>query len=214
MLAMSCCLSTTSELVGGSKVALSEQEMYAAVVSNDAACDGVFFYAVQTTGIVCRPSCPSRKPSRANVRFFASLQEAIEQGYRPCKRCRPDAGLDYAPDRELVQMARSLIEREYSDPDLQRALPTRLGISSSQLRRLFRAQLGQTPIAYLRKVRIAKAEQLMRQSDCGMTEIALATGFGCLSSFYAAFQTVAGRSMLEYRQAAGLISQRRQSKPH
>lgn len=183
---------------------LSEEEMYAAVVGNDAAFDGVFFYAVKTTGIVCRPSCKSKSPCRDNVRFFDILEEAIQLGYRPCKRCRPDIGVGYAPEVDTVSTACEIIEREFADPDLLPKLPAMIGISTSQLRRLFRAVTGETPRVYLQRVRIAKAIELIEQQSMCVIDISLSVGFRCLSSYYSAFQSVTGQSMKEYRHAGDL----------
>ncbi|MBV9444190.1 MAG: bifunctional transcriptional activator/DNA repair enzyme protein Ada, partial [Acidobacteriaceae bacterium] len=70
---------------------LDEKVCWEAVISKDAGSDGRFYYGVQSTGIYCRPSCPSRRPLRRNVRFYKSRSEAEQDGLRPCMRCRPDA---------------------------------------------------------------------------------------------------------------------------
>src|SRR5687768_15454994 len=68
----------------------SDEERWAAVIARDAGADGSFFYSVETTGVYCKPSCPSRRARRENVRFHESLGQAEAAGFRPCKRCRPD----------------------------------------------------------------------------------------------------------------------------
>ncbi len=180
---------------------LSEEEMYAALVCNDVAYDGVFFYAVRTTGVVCRPSCKSKQPSRENVCFFNTLEEALRLGYRPCKRCRPDLGVNYFPDVETVMAAREIVDREYSNPDVLQQLPGSIGISVSQLRRLFKTVTGETPRSYLQRVRVARAIELLAEHSLSAIDISLSVGFTCLSSYYAAFRNVTGRTMKEYRQA-------------
>ena len=76
---------------------MTGEEKYRAIAACDAACDGLFYYGVVTTGIYCRPSCPSRTPKRENLRFFASREEAEAAGFRPCKRCRPGGGPGLQP---------------------------------------------------------------------------------------------------------------------
>ena len=80
---------------------MTEQEMWEAVQRSDASYDGLFFYAVKTTGIFCRPSCKSKPPKRENLCYFASGEEARAAGFRPCKRCRSDL-LEYQPMREIA----------------------------------------------------------------------------------------------------------------
>ena len=80
---------------------MTEQEMWEAVKHSDASYDGLFFYAVKTTGIFCRPSCRSKLPKREHVRYFASAEQARAAGFRPCKRCRSDL-LEYQPMRDIA----------------------------------------------------------------------------------------------------------------
>ena len=84
---------------------MTEDEMYEAVISNDGNYDGLFFYAVKSTGIFCRPSCKSKKPLRENVRFFKNAAEARAAGFRPCKRCRSDL-LSYRPMEEIAGLVK------------------------------------------------------------------------------------------------------------
>jgi Adenosine deaminase len=178
---------------------LSEDMMFRAVVANEKQYDGVFFYAVRTTGIVCRPSCKSKAPNRDNVMFFCALEDALKQGYRPCKRCRPDLGPRYMPEEGPVGVACDIINQEYFKPELLHELPSRLHISSSHFQRIFKKVVGLTPKEYLKKLRIDKAAELFDNSTMSNTDICLAAGFSNLSSFYAAFRTQMGLSPKEYR---------------
>lgn len=80
---------------------MTSEEKWNCVIKNDISSDGKFFYAVKTTKIFCKPSCKSKTPLRNNVTFFNTKQQAINAGYRPCKRCRPDL-LQFNPSDDLV----------------------------------------------------------------------------------------------------------------
>jgi AraC family transcriptional regulator of adaptative response / methylphosphotriester-DNA alkyltransferase methyltransferase len=179
---------------------LSEDIMFVAIIANDAYYDGLFYYAVKTTGIVCRPSCRSKQPKRDHVAFFHTLEEAVRQGYRPCKRCRPDLGTCYAPEAQIIATACEMIEQEYSHPALLKELPRRLGVSFSHFQRLFKRETGQTPREYLQRHRIMKATEMLRGSTMSNTDVCLAAGFSTLSNFYAAFRAATGLSPKEYKQ--------------
>ncbi len=81
---------------------MTQDEMWLAVSQNDASADGLFFYAVSSTGVFCRPSCKSRRPKRENVRYFKTAEQAMAAGFRPCKRCRSDLA-DYRPVRDIAE---------------------------------------------------------------------------------------------------------------
>ena len=91
---------------------MTEDEMYEAVKQNDTNYDGIFFYGVKTTGIFCRPSCRSKLPLKENVRFFDNAGEAIQAGFRPCKRCRSDL-LSYQPMEDIAGMVKKQLEELY-----------------------------------------------------------------------------------------------------
>jgi len=91
---------------------IPENEKWQAVVSCDSSFDNRFFYGVRTTGIFCRPSCRSKTPARENITFFSSAASAIDNGFRPCKRCRPDKAI-FAPESELVQKTRAFLDESF-----------------------------------------------------------------------------------------------------
>jgi AraC family transcriptional regulator of adaptative response/methylated-DNA-[protein]-cysteine methyltransferase len=164
--------------------------MYAAVLQRDAGFDGVFFLAVTTTGIFCRPSCPAKKPAAKNVEYYASARDALFAGYRPCKRCRPLEPPGAAPEwlRPLLTEVEGIAAPRWTDADLRRR-----GLEPARVRRWFKDQYGMTFHAYQRGVRLGRAlGQLRRGSP--VTTTAFDNGWDSLSGFMDAVQRVAGRS--------------------
>ena len=126
-----------------------DEQRWQAVTSRDGGGDGGFVYGVTSTGIYCRPSCASRRPNRANVRFFDLPGAAEAAGFRACRRCRPEAA---AEDSLAVRAARAIeaalgVEGEGQAPTLAE-LGASLGVSGGHLQRNFRAALGVSPRAY------------------------------------------------------------------
>jgi AraC family transcriptional regulator of adaptative response / methylphosphotriester-DNA alkyltransferase methyltransferase len=178
----------------------SEDELWQAVSTNDPSYDGRFYYGVNTTRVFCRPSCKSKQPRRENVAFFASAGEAAGRGYRPCKRCRPDIGPAYQPDRDVIREACLVLEAEYGSPDILDNLPCRVGLSKYHLSRLFKAHTGLTPKAYLQAARVRQAQKLLAGSALSGTEVCFAVGFNSMSSFYQLFRATTGLSPRQYRE--------------
>jgi len=176
---------------------LSENEKWTAVLARDPAAEGRFLYGVMTTGVFCRPTCPSRRPLRANVRFFADALAAEAAGLRPCKRCEPDA----APlaERHAVAIANAcrLIAESETPPTLG-ALARAVGMSRFHFHRLFRAVTGLTPKAYAEAHR---AERLVSKLDDGasVTEAIYGAGFGSNGRFYATSNSRLGMRPSDYR---------------
>lgn len=148
-------------------------EMWRAITENDSAYDGVFYYAVKTTGIFCRPSCKSRVPQIDNVQIFFNAKDALSEGYRPCKRCNPAGAL---PDEELAQRVVEIIEESYRDPLSLQALADRCHISPFHLQRTFKRIKGVSPAEYILQKRIEKAVDLLAHSERSIAEIASMVG--------------------------------------
>lgn len=178
--------------------ALSEDEMYDALVRNDAEYDGIFFYAVKSTGIFCRPSCPSKKPNRDNVEFFATAKEALDAGYRPCKRCRSDL-LMYYPMKEIAQEIKEHIESLFAEQAKWRDHVEELGLSDRRMTDIFRDAYGITPKAYMDQLRLKEAERLLADTDEKVIDIAAAVGFGSVSAFNRFFKSQTGGTPTMYR---------------
>jgi len=175
----------------------ADANRWRAVLRRDAGADGTFVYAVRTTGIFCRPSCPSRRPRRENVTFHDTVAAAAREGFRPCKRCRPtEAGLD-ARHAALVEAACRTIEAADAPPTLER-LARAAGMSRFHFHRVFRAIAGVTPRAYAaaRRGRNVR-DQLVRTST--VTEAIYGAGFNSSGRFYAAADELLGMSPTSFR---------------
>ncbi|WP_167859604.1 bifunctional transcriptional activator/DNA repair enzyme AdaA [Paenibacillus cymbidii] len=177
-----------------------EHTMWDAVVRCDGDYDGKFYYAVRTTGICCRPSCRSRTPVRDNVCFFARLADALGEGYRPCKRCRPDL-LEPPGDRDVVRDAQAVIARRYTTGLTLDGLAREVGMSRFHLQRTYKREAGESPAASIAKLRVANAKELLRGTALSVTEIAHEVGFKSASHFSVAFGRQVGCSPVAYRAA-------------
>jgi AraC family transcriptional regulator of adaptative response / DNA-3-methyladenine glycosylase II len=160
-------------------------------LSRDARFDGLFFTAVTSTGIYCRPVCPARTSKRENVRYYANAAAAETAGFRPCLRCRPEL----APSNEewrrgdhLVARALKLIDAGILAEGSLDELASQVGIGARQLRRLFVDHLGAPPISVHNTRRLLFAKQLLTDTALPVTEVALASGFRSLRRFNAAFR--------------------------
>ena len=173
--------------------------MWDAVVECDAGYDGIFYYAVKTTGIFCRPSCKSKTPNAAHVSFFYEAEDALEAGYRPCKRCRPDWGSVYNHLDGIIEDTKRVLEKEYHQNISLKHLSTLVGISPYHLNRLFKNETGMTPRQYLESMRMAEAKRMLLSSGLSNADIAFEVGYQSLSSFYSAFKRSTGCSPAEYK---------------
>ncbi len=164
-------------------------EMRSAFLAGDGSYDGVFFTAVKTTGIFCLPSCPARKPKPENVEFFASAREALFNGYRACRSCRPLdlPGTVPGPIRKLMDLIEADPQRRWRDADLRAR-----GLSPGRLRRWFQRHFEMSFHAYARARRIGQALTAMRGGR-DVTGTALDHGFDSLSGFNDAVKRLTGK---------------------
>jgi len=160
-------------------------------LSRDARFDGLFFIAVSTTRIYCRPVCPaSPSPKRENVTYYTTAAAAEAAGFRPCLRCRPELapGNDaWQRGDHVVTRALKLIEGGLLQDHPVDELARRVGVGARQLRRLFVERLGAPPIDVHTTRRLLFAKQLLTETNMSVTDVALASGFGSLRRFNAAF---------------------------
>jgi AraC family transcriptional regulator of adaptative response / DNA-3-methyladenine glycosylase II len=165
---------------------LDLESCYRAVKSRDRRFDGVFYTAVRTTGIYCRPSCPARTPAFHNVTFHPTAAAAQAAGYRACKRCLPDAtpgspDWDVAADvagRAMRLIADGVVDREGVD-----GLAHHIGYTTRHLSRLLTQELGAGPLALARAKRAQTARVLLETTDLGVADIAFAAGFSSVRQF-------------------------------
>jgi AraC family transcriptional regulator of adaptative response / DNA-3-methyladenine glycosylase II len=163
-----------------------DEQRYQAAISKDARFDGVFFIAVTSTGIYCRPSCPAITPKREHMRFYRTAAAAQEAGFRACKRCRPDASPgspEWNIRADLVGRAMRLIADGIVDRDGVAGLASRLGYEQRQVRRLITAELGAGPLAIARAQRAQTARVLTETTTLPLSEIAFAAGFTSIRQF-------------------------------
>ncbi len=180
----------------------SEDSRYEAVRSRDARFDGVFFFAVATTGIYCRPSCPAVTPKRANVSFFATAAAAQGAGFRACRRCRPDAvpgSADWNARADVVGRAVRLIGDGVVDREGVAGLASRLGYSARQVQRQLTAELGAGPIALARAQRGHTARVLLQTTSMQAAEIAFAAGFASVRQFNETMREIYAATPTELR---------------
>ncbi len=177
-------------------------------LSRDARFDGLFFTAVSSTGIYCRPVCPARAAKREHVRYYPNAAAAEAAGYRPCLRCRPELAPGdprWRRGEHVVARALKLIEAGLLDEQSLEALAARVGVGARQLRRLFVERVGAPPLSVHSTRRLLFAKQLLTETALPVTDVALASGFRSLRRFNAAFaqaNRIAPRELRRHPRAA------------
>ena len=192
---------------------LSHTEKLQIVLNNQSGYDGQFYYGVTTTGIFCRPSCRSKRPNEANIRFFDRMEEAMDAGFRPCKRCRSDQPVsgqqpmdhETSAQLQLAEQARALLEALVHQEMMQReqgwqGMFSDLGISRSRMEEIFKAHYGMTMAQYINKCRIEQAKVQLMKTDDEMLTIAMRVGYGSQATFYRRFKQATGETPAGYRQ--------------
>lgn len=181
--------------LGGMQVEQSSKSLDPAIceqarLTRDSRFDGLFFTAVKTTGIYCRPVCPAPTPKPRNITYYPSAAAAAAAGFRPCLRCRPEAAPGsplHHSSSALVAAALGYIEQGMLDESPVAELAARIGVGERHLRRLFDQELGASPGEVASTRRLLFAKQLLMESSLAITDIAGAAGYASLRRFNAAF---------------------------
>lgn len=178
----------------------TEDRLWQAVEQRDRSLDGVFVYAVRSTGVFCRPSCPSRRPRRDRVVFFGCPDDAAHAGFRPCRRCRPELPHTADPALAPILAACRFIAAAEELPTLAR-VARHAGLAPHHFHRLFTARLGITPKQYgeaLRRQRL----QAGLPGAASVTGALMEAGFAASSSFYGRAKDDLGMPPSNYRRGA------------
>jgi AraC family transcriptional regulator of adaptative response/methylated-DNA-[protein]-cysteine methyltransferase len=172
-------------------------QRWRAVMQHRDDADGHFFYGVTTTGIYCRPSCPSRRPRRANVRFFATAEAAERSGLRPCLRCHPREPAAAQRQAALIAQACHRIESSDTAPDLA-TLAREAALSPFHFHRLFKRVTGMTPRGYADAHRARRVRETLLSAG-SVTQAFYEAGFGSNAGFYAGSAAALGMPPSAYR---------------
>lgn len=182
----------------------SFDERYRAVSSRDERFDGMFFTAVRTTGIYCRPSCPATTPLARNVEFHRTAAAAEDAGFRACRRCRPDSSPgspEWDVRADVVGRAVRLVRDGVVEREGVPGLAARLGFSERHVTRMITQELGVGPLALARSQRVRTARLLVETTALPMADVAFASGFGSVRQFNDAFRRSYGRAPGEVRRS-------------
>jgi len=180
---------------------LTPERRWRIVLARDRRYDGAFVYAVQSTGIYCRPSCPSRRPRRGQVAFFPLPEEAEQAGFRPCRRCRPGEPAAPDPGVPLVRSVCRLIDAHPDRPASLSALSVQAGVTSHRLLRTFRRVLGISPRQYRDARRLDRFKTELR-SRRRVSPALYEAGYGSTSRVYEQAHAKLGMTPATYSRGA------------
>jgi AraC family transcriptional regulator, regulatory protein of adaptative response / methylated-DNA-[protein]-cysteine methyltransferase len=175
----------------------ADDPRWAWIVARDKTADGHLWYSVVTTGVYCRPSCPSRTANPKNVRLHDSLESARATGFRPCKRCNPDGPSADAKNAALVAKVCRMIEESEEEPSLEE-LAEAAGRSSGYFHRIFKATTGVTPKEYAAAHRAARVRHGLVSGNT-VTEAIYDAGFNSSGRFYEKSTDMLGMTPSQYR---------------
>ncbi|MGB7640764.1 MAG: bifunctional DNA-binding transcriptional regulator/O6-methylguanine-DNA methyltransferase Ada [Terriglobales bacterium] len=178
----------------------NDDRRWQAVTDRDRTLDGAFVFAVSSTGVFCRPSCPARRPRRVNVQFFEHAAAAEQAGYRACLRCRPKA-IDGNPQSSLVRAICRHIEQNIEDRLTLGVLAAKFQRSAFHLQRTFKSVLGVSPKAYIDACRLRQVKQNL-QAGHDVTTSLYAAGYGSSSRLYERTSAQLGMTPEKYRRGA------------
>jgi AraC family transcriptional regulator of adaptative response/methylated-DNA-[protein]-cysteine methyltransferase len=191
-------LATATNMSAALTEAIDSQ--WQAVLARDAARDGKFVFAVSSTGVYCRPSCPAKRPRRENVTFFRSPQEAENAGFRECLRCRPKA-ISGNPRQELIKSVCRYIEQHLDEPITLAQMSAEFRLSPFHLQRTFKSVLGITPKEYANSCRMRGFRQNLKAGH-SVTRAMHEAGYNSTSRLYTRTASELGMDPSKYRRGA------------
>src|ERR1700724_3055198 len=190
-------ITTLENPTKSAQVSVADDPRWARVVARDRAADGQFWDSVMTTGVYCRPSCPSRTANPQNVQLHDTLEAAKATGFRPCKRCNPEGPSIDCENAVIVAKACRLIEQSEEEPSLTE-LADAVGRSASYFHRVFKAATGLTPKDYAAAHRAAKVREGLASGHT-VTEAIYDAGFNSSGRFYEKSTDMLGMTPTQYR---------------
>src|SRR5258708_6614250 len=179
------------------ELGVANDPRWARVLARDRTADGTFWYSVATTGVYCRPSCPSRAANPKNAQMHVTLADAKATGFRPCKRCHPDGPSIDAENVAIVARACRLIEESEEEPSLN-ALAKAVGRSASYFHRSFKAVTGLTPKDYAAAHRASKVREGLA-SGSSVTEAIYDAGYNSSGRFYEKSTDMLGMTPTQFK---------------
>jgi AraC family transcriptional regulator, regulatory protein of adaptative response / methylated-DNA-[protein]-cysteine methyltransferase len=188
---------TRAETLKPTPPSVADDPRWARIVARDKTADGRLWYSVSTTGVYCRPSCPSRTANPENVQLHDTLESAKATGFRPCKRCNPDGPSIECENAALVAKACRIIERSEEEPSLEE-LADAVGRSPSYFHRMFKAATGVTPKEYAAAHRAKRVRQGLASGN-SVTEAIYDAGFNSSGRFYEKSTDMLGMTPSQYR---------------
>jgi len=162
---------------------MNNPEMWNAVMARDASRDGSFVFAVRSTGIYCRPSCPARRPRREQVKFFQVPEAAEQEGFRACKRCKPQRAKSDDPKIDLVRHICHAIDEHDEEPQTLQTLSADIGVSAHHLQRTFKEVMGISPRQYADSQRLKQFKANVK-GGASVTDAMYDAGYGSSRGLY------------------------------
>ena len=179
----------------------TDESRWTAVLQRESEAHDAFVYAVTTTGVYCRPTCPSRRPLRQNVLFFDKAATAEKNGFRPCRRCRPDQGpVSTPPDPRIIEACRILAQA--GEPPKLNELAARFGLSPFYFQKLFKKNVGITPREFGADCRLKRLRDCLK-NGAGVTEALYQAGYGSSSRLYEISDSRLGMTPAVFKNGGG-----------
>jgi AraC family transcriptional regulator of adaptative response/methylated-DNA-[protein]-cysteine methyltransferase len=177
---------------------MSDSEFWEAVLARDRRHDGIFVYAVRSTGIYCRPSCPARRPQREQVQFFARPAQAEQAGFRACRRCHPNGDAPADPLLDVVEQVCRVLAEPCDKPPTLDELARQFHVSPAHLQRAFKRIVGVSPRQYADEQRLGRFKQQLKAGE-PVTHALYESGYGSSSTVYEQAVTQLGMTPTAYK---------------